>query len=94
MSELDKIKAEGAFYAEIGPLQEEFEAAREVKKEDPERWYEAKQAFEDKRTYWRAIGEAIQANAWAAANDDSDVKVTTDTVAADSKTISPVGGKK
>lgn len=91
MSELDKIKAEGAFYAEIGPLQEEFEAAREVKKEDPERWYEAKQAFEEKRTYWRSIGEAIHA---LAAADDSDVKVTTDTVAADSKTISPVGGKK
>lgn len=88
--ELDKIKADMAFYAEVGPLQEEFEAARESKKDDPERWHNAKQAFEEKRTYWRQVGEAVNVSAVASA-DSGDVVITPEVINAD--TAAPqVGG--
>lgn len=61
MSEIEKLKADIAFLQEIEPLMEELEAARAVKKEDPDRWFEAKQAFEPVRTYWRLIGEYVAA---------------------------------
>lgn len=61
MTELDKIKADMAFYAKIGPLHEELEAAREVKSDDPVRFQEAKQAFEEQRTFYRQIAEYIKA---------------------------------
>ena len=59
-TELDKIKAEIAFYEEVGPLQEELESAREVKKNDPVRFADAKEAFEEKRTFYRQIGEYLK----------------------------------
>lgn len=58
MSELDRIKAELAFYAEVLPLEEELEAAREVKKEDPVRFQEAKQVFEEHRRFYRTIAQS------------------------------------
>lgn len=59
MSDLDKIKGDLAFYNEVLPLEEELEAARLVKKEDPERWFEAKQAFEEKRRAYRQLAQGI-----------------------------------
>lgn len=59
-TELEKIKAEIAFYEEVGPLQEELETAREVKKKDPERFADAKQVFEEKRTFYRQIAEYLK----------------------------------
>lgn len=71
-AELDKIKADIAFYNEVGPLEEELEAAREVKKEEPVRWQEAKQAFEEKRRFYRQIAEFVKAEA---ANGSTNISV-------------------
>lgn len=61
MNEIEKLKEDIAFLQKIEPLMSEFEAAREVKHEDPDRWFNAKQAFEVERTYWRQIGEYLAA---------------------------------
>ena len=61
MTDLEKAQADAAFYAEVGPLQVEFEEARDAKTDDPERWFNAKQAFEDQRTYYREIYEYLRA---------------------------------
>jgi hypothetical protein len=57
MSDLDRIKAELAFYSEVLPLEEELEAARESRKEDPVRFQEAKQVFEEHRRFYRTIAQ-------------------------------------
>lgn len=58
-AELEHIQAQVAFYNEVGPLEEELEAARIVKADDPVRWSEAKQAFEEKRRFYRQIAEFL-----------------------------------
>lgn len=90
-AELDKIKAEVAFYQEVGPLEEELEAAREVKKDEPVRWQEAKQAFEEKRRFYRQIGEYLKAQAVDADDSDTSVGAPVIDVAADAPAV---GGTK
>ena len=60
MSEIERLKAEIEMLQEILPLEEELEAARAVKDTDPERWFNAKQAYEPVRTYWRQIAEYLR----------------------------------
>ena len=62
-TELDRIRGEQAFYEEIIPLQVELEDARKVKADDPVRFQEAKQAFEEKRTAYRRIAEQANTDA-------------------------------
>lgn len=91
-AELDKIKNEVAFYQEVGPLEQELEEAREVKKDDPVRFAEAKQAFEEKRRLYRQIAEFVKAQ--AVAEDDgsnTDISVPVIEVEASSPAI---GGTK
>jgi len=59
MNEIEKLREDIAFLQKIEPLIEELEAARAVKRDDPERWFNAKQAFEEERRYWRLIGEYL-----------------------------------
>ena len=63
MNEFDKIQELITFLNEVKPLVEEMEAARLVKTEDPERWWASKNAFEDKRRYWRQIAEYVASGA-------------------------------
>lgn len=76
-TELDRIRGEQAFYEEVIPLQVELEAAREVKADDPVRFAEAKQAFEEKRTAYRLIAEQAASDAVQAPtiSGDAEVKV-------------------
>ena len=95
MNELEKIQGEVAFWKEIGPALEEFEAARETKKEDPERWEAAKQALDGEekngegkdgiRTLYRKIAEFL-----TGPGEDDNVNVGVETIDAEFETISPV----
>lgn len=90
-AEVDKIKAEIAFYNEIGPLYEELEAAREVKADDPVRFSEAKQAFEVHRTYWRQIGEFLHAE--AKQDNEAAVNIIVGEGSVRAEAIAPFGGE-
>lgn len=61
-AESSRIKAELAFYEEVLPLEEELEAAREDKKNDPVRFAEAKQVFEEKRRFYREIAQFVRSS--------------------------------
>ena len=52
---MSKISDEIAFLKSIQDVTEEFEAAREVKAEDPERWTAASEAFQAQRSFWRQV---------------------------------------
>lgn len=73
-TDLDRIKAEAAFYGEVLPLEVELEEARENKAKDPERFQVAKQAFEEQRSYFRQIAEYLKATA-EGADDRSKVVI-------------------
>lgn len=60
-TDLEKAQANIEFYTQVAPLELELEEARVSKGEDPERWFAAKQAFEEQRTFYREIGEYIRA---------------------------------
>lgn len=87
MSELSKLQADLEFLQEVGPLMADFEAKRANKAVDPQAWFDAKHAFEEKRTYWRLIGEYLAAA--GAPPDSSNVTIAVDTsaVIADTPTI-------
>jgi hypothetical protein len=53
--------SEVTFYTQVAPLMEELEAAREVRREEPVRWEEAKQAFAEVQTFYRLLDEAARA---------------------------------
>lgn len=97
MNDLEKIQSEMAFYAEVGPIMEELEAARLVKGEDPERWKAAVAAMDGDdnqpgvRTYYRQIAEYVNAVTLAEV-DEANTSITVATVDGDSETISPVKG--
>lgn len=75
-TELDRIRGEQAFYEEVIPLQVELEDARKVKADDPVRFQEAKQAFEEKRTAYRLIAEQNASDVQApTVSGDAEVKV-------------------
>lgn len=74
-TELDRLRGEQAFYEEVIPLQVELEAAREVKADDPVRFAEAKQAFEEKRTAYRLIAEQAASDAIQAPTASGDATV-------------------
>jgi len=92
MSELSKLQADLEFLQEIGPLMADFEAKRANKAVDPQAWYDIKQVFEEKRTYWRLIGEYLAAA--GAPPDASNVTIAVDTasVATDTPTIPTTPG--
>lgn len=72
-SPLEEIQALKDFYDSILPLEIEFEEARLTKRDDPERWKAAVEAYEPQRTYWRQIGEFLRA---ASLLEDTDNNVT------------------
>lgn len=84
MSEVDRIKGELAFYAEVLPLEEELEAAREVKKDDPVRFQEAKQVFEEHRRFYREIAQN---------KDPEEGQIVADTTSVEGKAIKISGDK-
>lgn len=53
--------SEVSFYTIVAPLMEELEAARETRREDPERWHEAAQAYDEMQTLFRLLDEAARA---------------------------------
>lgn len=55
---MSDIQAQIDFLNDIKEVTEEFDAAYEVRKEDPERWEAAKAAFQERRTFWRMVNHA------------------------------------
>lgn len=55
MSDMSDIQAQIDFLNDIKDVTEEFFAAKEAKKEDPERYEAAAHAFQERRSFWRAI---------------------------------------
>lgn len=60
-SDLAKMQADIALLTQILPLEEELEAARAVKDEQPERFFNAKQKYESVRTYLRQCAAYLKA---------------------------------
>ncbi len=57
----DELQGEIQFLTELAVLTEEFVEAREVRKQDPERWDVAKHEFQAYRTHWKQIREYVNA---------------------------------
>lgn len=89
-TELEKLQADLAFLQEVTPLIEEFEAARANKAVDPQAWADIKQVFEEKRTYWRLIGEYLNAEAVQSATGDTNITASAIVVVTDVASATPL----
>lgn len=56
---MSDIQAQIDFLNDIKEVTEEFESAYKTRFEDPERWDTAKHAFQERRTFWRAISRLV-----------------------------------
>lgn len=56
---MSNIREQIAFLEEVADLEEEFNAAYETRKEDPERWDAAKHAYQAARSNWRGVFRAF-----------------------------------
>lgn len=81
-----------AMEAECLALEEELEAARSNKGNDPETFARLKQEFEEKRTYWRQIGEALKL-AQRGLDDGVNTTITLGAVDVGVDTIAPFNGE-
>jgi hypothetical protein len=54
---MSDIQAQIDFLNDIKDVTEEFNAAYETRTEDPERWYAAKHAYQERRTFWRMVNQ-------------------------------------
>lgn len=56
---MSDLKAEIELLQDLESATEEFDAAQLVRKEDPERWEAAKEAFQAKRSFWRGVNHSL-----------------------------------
>jgi len=87
MSELSKLQADLELLQEIGPLMADFEEKRANKAVDPQAWHDIKHIFEEKRTYWRLIGEYLSAAGTPPDPNYVNIAVKTSTAIADTPNI-------